>query len=99
MNLLMVEIAKWPQCAGTRLPKCSHIPGFVASLAYPVPPPHGANYWKVLWEGEQHPFDQSGQFERMAWRAHHCEHHWGLRCWARSSQLAQRVIWRRDCVH
>ena len=35
--------------AGTRLPKCSHAPGVLAPLAYPVPPPHGTNYWKVLW--------------------------------------------------
>ena len=60
MNLLMVEIAKWPQCAGTRLPKCSHAPGMVAPLAYPVPPPWGQLLESTL-GGGQHPFYESEQ--------------------------------------
>ena len=44
----MVEIAKWAQCAGTRLPKCSHALGVVAPLAYPVPPPMGPTIGKYF---------------------------------------------------
>ena len=60
-NALMVEIARWPQCAGTRSPKCSHAPGMVVPLAYAVSPLHLGQLLESTLGGGQHPFDEREQ--------------------------------------
>ena len=64
MNLLMAEIAKWPQCAGTRLAKVLTRPWRGGAPGLSRPPPWGPTIGKYF-GGGQHPFYESDKSETL----------------------------------